>query len=744
MGGLAMAKMEDFVEVSIVSPLGEGVLLFQSMTGEEELGRLFRYQIHVFSEDHDIAAEDLIGQNVTVSLRFADDTERHFNGFATVFDYVGVFLDYAHYHLTLEPWLGLLSRTVNCRIFQEKTVPDIAELVFREHGFSDFELRLSGDYLTSEFCVQFEESLLDFLCRRFEHEGIYFYFLHEKDKHTLVLCDSLSSHDLVTELEEIPFNPKSVDGVHEQDSIYSWKTRTQLVPGTVTLNSYDFKSPRAKLLARSSDPAMHAYSDFEVFEFEDEYVKQSKGEEYANIRREEQNAKRHVGEAVCNVRGLYCGALYKMIDHPRMSENIEYLITSSRYELYGDDEYFPREERVEREKYMLALTAIDSQVPYRPPRVTPIPKVEGPQTATVVGKAGEDIWTDEFGRIKVRFHWDRDSDGDENSSCWIRVVQNRAGKGWGELYLPHILQEVVVSFIGGDPDIPLVTGRLYNADNKPPLELPADKTKVAMRDQGGNQVIMQGKGGGEQQIQIYSPTEETKISMGAPNSPWNVVFSTLGTALQTWAAGAHKTEVDGGGNETKTVNANTTENLNGWKFTHITGWKKSFTDGNTETITLGNAISTTAGTSHTSRLGADSAISASLKHTTTVGVDVSEFVGAKAAYAMAVNLSRTAGAKADWAAAVDLRNRAGNSIENCSAKIVKSSAGISAYQAGALMYVTGKPLELNGSGSAILKSGGAVIRLASGSVEITGGPIRLKGDVIIEKNLNVDGKINDK
>jgi type VI secretion system secreted protein VgrG len=738
-----MARIDDVMEVSIITPLGEGVILFHRMTGEEELGRLFRYHIDVLSDNQDITAEDLIGQNVTVCLRFTDDTERYFNGYATVFDYVGQHLDYAHYHLTLEPWLGLLSRTVDCRIFQDKTVPEIAEVVFREYGFPDYELRLSGDYLASEFCVQFEETLLDFLCRRFEHEGIYFYFLHEKDKHTLVLCDSVSSHDQDAELEEIPFNPKTVDEIHEKNTIYSWKTRTQLVPGTVTLNSYDFKSPRANLLAKSSAPAKHPFAEFEHYEFEDEYVLQPKGEEYAKLRREEQHAKRHLGEGICNVTKLFSGALYSMIDHPRQMENMEYLITSARYELYAKN-YFTPEEQAKREVFLLHYTAIDSKTPFRPPRVTPIPKVEGPQTATVVGKAGEDIWTDAFGRGQVIFNWDRYSDGGEGSSCWIRIVQNRAGKGWGEVYLPHVGQEVVVSFIGGDPDIPLITGRLYNADNKPPLELPADKTKVAMRDQGGNQVIMQGKGGGEQQIQIYSPTEETKISMGAPNSPWNVVFSTLGTALQTWAAGAHTTEVDGGGNETKTVNANTTVNLNGWSHTHITGWKKSFTDGNTETITLGNAISTTAGTSHTSRLGADSAISASLKHTTTVGVDVSEFAGAKAAYAMAVNVSRTAGAKADWAAAVDLRNRAGNSIENCSANIVKSSSGHSAYQAGALMYVTGKPLELNGVGSAQLKSGGTSITLSGSSVTIEASMIMLKGDVVVQKDLVVNGKINDK
>jgi type VI secretion system secreted protein VgrG len=719
-----MAKNEDFLEVTIISPLGEGVLLFHSMTGEEELGRLFQYQVHVLSENHDIAGEDIIGQNVTVVLRFADDSERYFNGYATVFDYIGASQNYAHYHLTLEPWLGLLSRTVNCRIFQDKSVPDIAELVFREYGFSDFELRLSGDYLKSEFCVQFEESLLDFLCRRFEHEGIYFYFLHEKDKHTLLLCDSVSSHDLVTEHEEIPFNPNSVDGSYENNSVYSWKTRTQLVPGTITLNSYDFKSPRAKLLARSSDPAKHAYSDLEIFEFEDEYIKQSKGEEYANIRREEQNAKRHVGEGVCNVEGLFCGALYKMIDHPRQAENREYLIVSSRYVLYGSDEYFTPEDQAGRAKYLLAFTAIDSQTPYRPPRVTPIPKVEGPQTATVVGKAGEDIWTDEFGRIKVRFHWDRDSDGDESSSCWIRVVQNRAGKGWGEVYLPHILQEVVVSFIGGDPDIPLITGRLYNADNKPPLDLPADKTKVAMRDQGGNQVTMQGKGGGEQQIQIFSPTAETKISMGAPNSPFNILFSTLGPALQTWAGGAHTTEVDGGGNEKKKADGNVEHTI----------------IGDVDRKWYGGSKHTIHGYKHSTTIGAETKINVSAVRSLTGGVERSDFAGAKIATQYGFFASVTGGRKLTVDSAGELNKKA-DEIKAVDGKMVTTTGGPTAHQAGGLMYLTGKPMNINGVGKVEIVSGGAKVELVSGSVVVTGGPIRLKGDVIVEKDLNVDGNI---
>jgi type VI secretion system secreted protein VgrG len=731
---MVMADENDVLEISVISPLGEDVLLFHSMSGEEELGRLFRYHIHVLSENHDVAPEDIVGHNVTVVLRLRDDTERYFNGYATVFAYVGSHLHYAHYQLTLEPWLGLLSRTVDCRIFQEKTVPDIAEEVFREYGFSDFELRLSGDYLKSEFCVQFEETMLDFLCRRFEHEGIYFYFLHEKDKHILILCDSLSSHDLVSEYEKIPFNPKNVGGKFEPSTINSWKIQTQLVPGTVTLNSYDFKSPRAKLLAKSSDPAKHPFAELEVFEFEDEYIQQKKGEAYAKIRREEHHAKRHVAEGLCNVRMLYCGALYEMIDHPRQSENKEYLIVSCRYELMVD-EFFTAEERAAQEAWeplTLDFTAIDSQTPYRPPRVTPVPKVEGPQTATVVGKVGEDIWTDVFGRIKVRFHWDRGSDGDEKSSCWIRVVQNRAGKGWGEVYLPHRDQEVVASFIGGDPDIPLITGRLYNGDNKPPLDLPADKTKVAMRDQGGNQVTMQGKGG-EQQIALYSPTAESKISIGSPNES-NVFIKTLGD-LSKLVVGPEYQKTDG--NYRRVLGAEVKMSVQGNASYEYRSDVLKTTVGSTNELFIGSKTATTIST--------EDKITLSSVKSFTGGVDQSIFVGAKMGLQAGFFGSVTGG----WKLTVDESgelNKKAIEIKKVDGNLVTISGGPTAHKAGGGMSLTGNPMFINGLGKAEMMSGGAKILLSGGNVTITGATITLKGNVVIEKDLTVDqkSKIADK
>ena len=715
-------------EVSVISPLGEDVLLFHSMSGEEELGRLFRYQVQVLSEDHDIAGEDIIGQNITVVLLLNDDTERCFNGFATVFDYVGSYLDYAHYQLTLEPWLGLLSRTIDCRIFQEKTVPEIAKIVFGEQGFSDYELRLSGVYHASEFCVQFEESLLDFLSRRFEHEGIYFYFLHEKDKHTLILCDSVSSHDQIPEHEEILYNPKSVDGLYEDDCIYSWTTRTQLVPGTVTLNSYDYKRPRANLIAKSSEPADHAFSEFEVFEFEDEYIKKSIGEDYAKIRREEQHAKRHLGEGLCNVTQLYCGALYKMVDHPRQVENKEYLVVSARYQLFARD-YLRPGEQSDGEAFSIGYTALDNQIPYRPPRVTPVPKVEGPQSAVIVGKEGEEIWTDPDGRVKAQFLWDRDCPGDETSSCWIRVVQNRAGKGWGEVYLPHVGQEVVISFIGGDPDIPLVTGRLYNGDNKPPLDLPADKTKVAMRDQGGNQIVMQGKGGDEQQISLYSPTAGSKISIGAPNQS-NVFIKTLGDLSQLVDG---PTLEDLKGPVEKILGSEIKMSVQGQASYEYRSDVLKTTVGSTNELFIGTKKATT--------IASEDKITLSSVNSFTGGTDQSLFVGAK----MGIQAGFFGSVTGGWKLTVDSSgelNKKAIEIKEVDGNLVTISGGPTAHKAGGVMSLTGKPMFINGVGKAEIVSGGAKIELVGGSVVITGGPIRLKGDVIIEKDLAVDKKAN--
>jgi type VI secretion system secreted protein VgrG len=257
----------------------------------------------------------------------------------------------------------------------------------------------------------------------------------------------------------------------------------------------------------------HAFADYEVFDYPGDYLERGDGELYARTRIEEMQAKFERVSGQTNARALTTGYLFTLTDHPRDDQNTEYLVVSAEYELSSTE--YEASQGVGAE-YHCRFSALNSQQPFRPERSTPKPFVQGPQTAITVGPSGEDIYTDKFGRVKVQFHWDRYGKGDDKSSCWIRVSQNWGGKGWGGMFIPHVGQEVIVHFLEGDPDSPLITGRVYNAENMPPVELPAGKTQSVIRDHGSNRIIMEGDGG-KQRMTMYSPTSNTWITMGSPD-----------------------------------------------------------------------------------------------------------------------------------------------------------------------------------------------------------------------------------
>jgi type VI secretion system secreted protein VgrG len=497
-----VARLQETREIEIATPLGDDVLLFQRMTATEQLGRLFEYQLDVVSKDANIKLDDLLGQNVTVRLKMGDDS-RFFNGYVSRFCFVGMAENLYQYQITLRPWLWFLTRTADCRIFQNKKVPDIIKQIFRDHGFSDFEEKLSATYRDWEYCVQYRETDFNFVSRLMEQEGMYYYFKHEDAKHTLVLADSIEAHESVPDYEEVPFFPYEETLRRERDHIFDWFVAQEVQPGTYALNDFDFEKPKADLNAKLKQPYGHSVDQFEVYDYPGEYLEKSDGDEYVRKRVEELHAQYQQVQGQGNARGLTTGCLFTLTQYPRDDQNKEYLITSATYELQSD-EYGSAAAASAEQIFMCSFTAIDSAQPFRTPRVTPKPVVQGPQTAMVVGPKGEEIHTDKHGRVKVQFHWDREGAADENSSCFIRVSHAWAGKNWGAIALPRIGQEVIVDFLEGDPDHPLVTGRVYNEINKPPYELPANatistfKTNSSKGGEGFNEFRFEDKKGEEQ------------------------------------------------------------------------------------------------------------------------------------------------------------------------------------------------------------------------------------------------------
>ena len=390
----------------------------------------------------------------------------------------------------MRPWLWLLTRTSDCRIFQDMTVPAIVKHVFQELGLTDFnDQRLLGDYRTWTYCCQYNESTFNFVSRLLEQEGIYYYFTHENGKHTLVLADGINGHNTVPGYEEVPYYPPQTQQRRERDHIHAWTLERQAQPGAYAHNDFDFTKARADLNTQRIAPANHAYADFETYHYPGEYDQKSDGEHYARVRLEALHAQHERITAHGNARGLTAGSLFSLTGCNRKDQNREYLIIHAIHTL-NSDHYESTEQVAEDQLYSCELNAIGSQQPYRPQRTVDRPKVHGPQTAIVVGAAGEELWTDPYGRVKVQFHWDRQGKKDEKSSCWVRVAQSWAGSGWGSIHIPRIGQEVIVEFLEGDPDRPIITGRVYNDTTPVPYNLPANATQSGIKSRSS-------KGGGE-------------------------------------------------------------------------------------------------------------------------------------------------------------------------------------------------------------------------------------------------------
>jgi type VI secretion system secreted protein VgrG len=498
--------------IDITTPLDKDVLLFHKMRATEEMGRLFEYELDLLSSQGDLDLDEVLGKSMTVTLERADQGVRHFSGLCSRIAQGGREGRYYAYHATLRPWLWFLTRTKNYRIFQEKNVPDILKEIFSQHAaIADVQDELTESYGPWTYCVQYNESDFAFVSRLMEHEGIYYYFKHSEGKHTLVLADSYSAHASAYD-DEIPFIPPEERIRPEREHVSEWSITRELQPGKYALAAYDFEKPSVDLQVRSHITRSHALSAYEVFEYHWDYIDRNDGETYARTRIEEEQAKYERARGATNARGMAPGYLFNLGSHPRSDQNAEYVVVSAEYQMQAG-QYEGRDTAAA--EYSCKFTALSTQHPFRAERITPKPIVHGPQTALVVGPSGEDIHTDKFGRIKVHFYWDRYGKRDDSSSCWIRVSQNWGGKGWGGMFIPHVGQEVIVQFEGGDPDLPLVTGRVYNAENMPPVELPGGKTKSIIRDHGANEIVMEGDAGG-QRITMYSPTKETWFSIGAP------------------------------------------------------------------------------------------------------------------------------------------------------------------------------------------------------------------------------------
>src|SRR5436190_3939208 len=470
--------------MSITTPLGED-LLFHGMSAREEMSRLFTYDVTLLSKRDDIKLDEILGQNVTISLVLPDESVRAYNGYVTRFRQGGQYGRYTQYIAVVRPWLWFLTRTADCRIFQEMKVPDIIKQVFSDNSAADYKLDLTGTYKKWTYCVQYRETDFNFVSRLMEQEGIGYYFRHTDGHDTLVLTDSATKHQVVPGYEKLSFIAPNQQVKPDSEHIHAWDFQREIQPGVFVHDDYDLERPSVELKTSKPLPRGYSPSDYEVYDYPGLYMQKGDGEQYASVRIEEMGAQFEMSRAATNARGLTVGALMNLEHHTREDQNREYLIVSGSYDLsFENYESLPDAGGT---SYQCAFAAMPSSQQFRPKRSTPKPFVQGPQTAVVVGPGGDEIYTDKYGRVKVQFHWDRLGKQDQQSSCWIRVSSPWAGKAWGGIAIPRIGQEVIVDFLEGDPDQPIVTGRVYNAEQMPPYELPANKTQTGIKSRSSMQ-----------------------------------------------------------------------------------------------------------------------------------------------------------------------------------------------------------------------------------------------------------------
>jgi len=460
--------------ISIETPLGKDAFFLRSITGEDHISQPFRFNLELLAEDPDISPSDLIGKAIDIKIILADGSDHFLNGHVESLQANSIHPNgHRQYHAEIVPWFSLLSYIDDCRIFQAMDVKAIVEEVFNSRGYSNFEFKLQKTYRNREYTVQYRESDFNFVSRLLEEEGIYYFHTHEQGKHTLIIADDAADYVSCTE-DSLRYFTAGRSGDH----LSVWSHQYSLVSGKCSLDDYNFKTPATDISVNVSTILDTVDADkLERYDYPGLYADRGEGDGRVKARIEEQEAQYEIVESEGTYRSLQAGEKFKLELHEIASEqDKEYVITNISF--YAEDHSYDPDTGGGRD-YSNQFQCIPATVTYRPKRTTIKPNVHGPQTAVVVGPSGEEIYTDEFGRIKVQFHWDRLGEQNENSSCWLRVGQQMAGKQWGAIFIPRIGHEVIVSFLEGDPDQPLVTGCVYNADNKPPYDLLPTKPKVA-------------------------------------------------------------------------------------------------------------------------------------------------------------------------------------------------------------------------------------------------------------------------
>lgn len=650
--------------LTIDTPLGKDVLLLTNLSGSEGVSTLFSYELTLVSPKKDIDFKSIIGKPVTVSTNLTNGKYRYINGIVTRFsqgeggmnETTGQAL--ASYGATVSPLLWLLDRTTDCEIFQNISVPKIVEKVLKDNGIKDYRFDLKESYPEWEYCVQYNESELHFISRLLEEEGICYYFEHEEGKHTLVLADKKECHKKCPNQEIVRYklNPYTI---REDEVIDTLEWEQVIRHGVHVLKDFNFTTPHTDLAATVQAKHDIGPGERETYFYSSGHDTINEGKRVAKIRMEEDAAQvtAIVGSSDCKV--FASGYRFELQDYYRDDMNKkEYLLTSichTANQPIGDDSEF---------SYSNSFTCIPYDVQYRPPWITQKPLMRGSQTATVTGPKGEEIHVDKHGRVKVQFHWDRYGKKDENTSCWIRVSYPSASKGFGFQSHPRIGDEVIVDFLEGDPDRPIITGAVYNGANPGTYKLPDHKTRSVLRTNstpgggGYNEIRFEDKKGSEE---VYFQAEKdwnllTKNDKGQTIGHDETLMvtnnrtKTVGVDQTVSIGSNHKESI--GSNKTITIGSCKTETV-AINTAETIGVAKELSIGGLYQVSVGAAMNETIGAAKAEEIGAAKSVNVGLSSSENVGVnkslnvrkDLSEDVGSNKKVIVGKDLSETISGK---------------------------------------------------------------------------------------------------
>ncbi len=701
----------------------DGELRVISLSGHEAISELFSFAIEIAVEDDAIDFAAVVGAAATLSLHYPD-SQRDITGIVCRFEQRASTARHTPYYVEFVPKVWLLTQRYDCRIFQEMDVKQIITEVFKRAGFSDaIKLNPKGSFPVRTYCVQYRETDWNFISRLMEEEGIYYYFESSDSGTMMTIANTPGAHLDIDGDIALPYRPPT-GMIEEAEWVYEVRFGQRVRSGKVTLQDYNFTTPSLDLKKdKKSTKEQGGTEKLEVYDYPGLYEVDNNGQRLAELRLQSvlARAKELVGQSVC--RRLSSGYVFELKEAPANVFDGKYVITSVQHD--GQQPVGENEEGG-RFNYTNTFRAIPADVPFRPIRVTPKPIVEGVQTAVVTGPSGEEIHTDKFGRVKVQFPWDREGQKNEKTSCWIRVSQLWAGESWGAMFIPRIGHEVIVDFIEGDPDRPIITGRVYNAANMPPYGLDGEKTKSTIKSNsskgggGFNEYRFEDKKGSEEiyqhgQKDLTIVTENDKNQSTGHNETLKIGHDRTKTV-----GNDETTKV--GGNRTETVEKNETITVNGNRG---------------ETVAKNEAITIQGNRSET--VNKDETVSIDGSRTLSVGKDEKLSVAGARSSSVGKNESSTiSGDKSET-----IEKGLTQSVANDAAMSVGKSFTITVDKAFKCTVKDG--VEITSEKFIVLKCGDSgIVMKKDGTISIHGKDIKIKGsgaiDIKASKNVTVKGQ----